>query len=184
MKNISDIILILIFFYGNLLSQELISDAHFQNGFNVFNQKSPPDNPVKIDGQLKYDSTTKPIWDCAQWSSKSSIIKVSPTILDNGWFHWENSEKKIYMGPVGEEDYDILFGVNSYYEYSGVYRKLGESWPHLLVEQRLSPPNTAGPGSPSMDNVTKLDFHVEAKLEMIPQLFIMDMILIYMPHNF
>ena len=165
MKNISDIILILIFFYGNLLSQELISDAHFQNGFNVFNQKSPPDNPVKIDGQLKYDSTTKPIWDCAQWSSKSSIIGVSPTILDNGWFHWENSEKKIYMGPVGEEDYDLLFGVNSYYEYSGVYRKLGESWPHLLVEQRLSPPYTAGPGSPSMDNVTKLDFHVEAKLE-------------------
>ena len=165
MKNIFNIFLLMIILSGNLLSQELISDTHFQDGLIVFNQKSPPDNPIKIDGQLTYDSTTKPIWDCAQWSSKSTIIGISPTLLDNGWNHWENGEKKIYMGPVGKEDYDLLLGVNSYNEYDGVYRQLGESWPHLLVEQRLSPPNTAGPGSPSMDNVAKLDFHVETKLE-------------------
>lgn len=69
------------------------------------------------------------------------------------------------MGPDDAEEYDILFGINSYNEYDGVYRQLGESWPHLLVEQRLSPPSNAGPGCPAMDELTKLNFHVEAKLE-------------------
>ena len=165
MKIIYFILLLTSLFANYLFAQELISDTHFQNGLTVFSPKYPPDNPVKIDGIIGFDSTKTPVWTCAQWSSKSSLIDITPVVLENGWYRWENSEKKIYLGPYFEEDYDILFGVNSYNEYNGVYRKSSENWPHLLVEQRLSNPNTAGPGCPSLDNKVRLNFHVEVKLE-------------------
>ena len=152
-------------FASNVIAQELIFDNHFQYGLKVYSPQYPPDNPVQVDGVIGFDSTKTPIWTCAQWSSKSSLIDIVPTIMPNGWYHWENSEKKIYLGPYGEEDYDILFGVNSYSEYGGVYRQIGENWPHLLVEQRLSPPGNAGPGCPPLDELGKLNFHLEAKLE-------------------
>jgi hypothetical protein len=161
MKYVLQIIFTLILFINTLLAQELISDTHFQNGFSVL----APTYPPEVQGTIGFDSTRTPIWTCGQWGSKSSLIDIPPTVMPNGWYNWENSEKRIYIGPVGGEDYDILFGVNSYNEYDGVYRQLGESWPHLLVEQRLSPPDNAGPGSPSMNAVTNLAFHVEAKLE-------------------
>jgi len=143
-------------------AQELISDPHFQAGLIV---KKPTNPPVEIDGIIQFDTTQTALWDCAQWWSKSSLFDIDPIDMQNGWKHWENSEKKVLMGPHGTENFDILLGVNSYNEYGGVYRQNGQQWPHLLVEQRLSPPNTAGPGSPSLDNHVKLDFHVEAKLE-------------------
>ncbi len=152
-------------FASNSIAQELIYDSHFQDGLKVYSPQYPPENPVKVDGTIGFDSTKTPVWTCAQWSSKSSLVDIVPTILQNGWYHWENPEKKIYLGLNNDEEYDILFGVNSYNEYGGVYRKNGENWPHLLVEQRLSPPGNAGPGSPSLEKHVKLNFHVEAKLE-------------------
>ncbi len=161
MKNLLNLIAIMSMFISSLFAQELISDTHFQNGFQVL----APEHPPTVQGIVQFDSTKTPIWTCGQWGSKSSLIDIEPTVMANGWHNWENSEKKIYMGPDDAEEYDIIFGVNSYNEYDGNYRQLGESWPHLLVEQRLSPPSNAGPGCPAMDELTKLDFHVEAKLE-------------------
>ena len=157
--------LILLSILKSLIAQELISDKEFQAGLKVLSPQYPPANPIKVDGIISFDSTKTPIWTCAQWSSKSSLVDIVPTVLANGWYHWENSEKKIHLGPHGAEDYDILFGVNSYNEYDGVYRQNGENWPHLLVEQRLSAPNTSGPGSPSLENKIALNFHAEVKLE-------------------
>ena len=161
MKNILQIISLLVLSINILNAQELISDTHFQNGFSVL----APTHPPEVQGTIGFDSTKTPIWICGQWGSRSSLIDIVSTILPNGWYNWENLDKRIYVGPVGNEEYDILFGINSYNEYGGVYRQSGESWPHLLVEQRLSPPDNAGPGSPSLDNLTKLEFRVEAKLE-------------------
>ncbi len=148
-----------------VIAQELIYDTHFQDGLKVYSPQYPPANPVQVDGTIGFDSTRIPVWTCAQWSSKSSLVDITPTVLPNGWHHWDNSEKKMHFGPYGEEDYYILFGVNSYNEYDGIYRQVGENWPHLLVEQRLSPPGNAGPGCPSMDKLGRLDFHLEVKLE-------------------
>lgn len=161
MKVISRLFQFVFLLSSSLLAQELISDPHFQNGVQVL----APSHPPVVEGIVQFDTTQTPIWTCGQWGSKSSLVDIDPIIMPNGWYHWENNEKRVYMGPQGAEEYDIIFGVNSYNEYNGVYRELGESWPHLLVEQRISPPNTAGPGSPSLDSLSNLLFHVEAKLE-------------------
>ena len=161
MKLLSNMLIVMSSLISSLFAQELISDSHFQNGFQVL----APAHPPVVEGIVQFDTTKTPIWTCGQWGSKSSLAGIDPIIMQNGWYHWENSEKHVFMGPHGAEEYDLLFGVNSYNEYDGVYRQLGESWPHLLVEQRLSSPNTAGPGCPAMDELIKLDFHVEAKLE-------------------
>ncbi len=155
-------ILLWIFVLTSCISaQELISDQHFQRGFQVL----APSHPPMVEGIIVFDTTQTPIWTCGQWGSRSSLINIESVILQNSWYHWTNTEKEVHLGPDGIEEYDILLGVNSQNEYGGIYRQLGESWPHLLVEQRLSPPNTAGPGSPSLDSLTNLDFHVEVKLE-------------------
>lgn len=161
MKLLSKILIVMFSLISSLFAQELISDSHFQNGFQVL----APVHPPVVEGIVQFDTTKTPIWTCGQWGSKSSLADIDPITMQNGWYHWENNEKHVFMGPQGAEEYDLLFGVNSYNEYDGVYRQLGESWPHLLVEQRLSPPNTAGLGCPAMDELIKLDFHVEAKLE-------------------
>ncbi len=161
MKLLSNMLIVMSSLISSLFAQELISDSHFQNGFQVL----APAHPPVVEGIVQFDTTKTPIWTCGQRGSNSSLAGIDPIIMQNGWYHWENSEKHVFMGPHGAEEYDLLFGVNSYNEYDGVYRQLGESWPHLLVEQRLSSPNTAGPGCPAMDELIKLDFHVEAKLE-------------------
>jgi len=146
---------------GTHYAQELISAQHFQRGFQVL----APTHPPLVEGTILFDTTQSALWTCGQWGSKSSLMDIDPIIIQNGWYHWSNTEKEVQIGPYGEEGYDLLLGINSYYEYDGIYRQIGESWPHLLVEQRLSPPNNAGPGCPTMDNLTNLDFHVEVKLE-------------------
>lgn len=162
MKKMGCVSFLLIVLVAVGFGQELISDLHFQTGLKILHPIQPP---VQIDGIIQFDSTQIPLWNCAQWWSKSSLVDIAPTDMQNGWKSWENAEKKVLMGPHGAENFDILLGVNSYNEYEGVYRRNGQPWPHLLVEQRLSPPNTAGPGCPSLDSLARLDFHVEAKLE-------------------
>ena len=46
---------------------ELISDPHFQNGFDVL----APTFPSEVEGRVEFDTTKTPIWTCGQWGSKS-----------------------------------------------------------------------------------------------------------------
>ena len=142
-------------------AQELIGDPHFQDGLRVITPNGPPDS---IDGNIGFDTTKIPVWTCGQWNSQSSLTAITPVVLDNGWYQWKDDYKEVRLGPYGAEEYDILLGANSVNEWDSTYRQAGEPWPHLLVEERLSPPGAAGPGCPSMDIMDSLHFHVEACL--------------------
>jgi len=145
----------------NLQAQELISDPHFQRGLTIL-------NPATGAVQDNIQWTTKngvPIWKCAQWNSKSTLAGVTADTLPSGWMQWANADKIIRMGPTGAQDYDLYIGMDSNHEYGGVYRTANDSWPALLVQQRISPPGSSGPGCLPLSQLAALHFRVEAKLD-------------------
>lgn len=154
-------LLTLLFLFSNqIFSQQLIADPDFQQGLTVL---APSGGAVQGEVRWTPDSNP-PAWECAQWSSRSSLIDISPDSLPDGWRQWSNSEKTIQMGPPDVRDYSLLLGIDSNSEYGGIYRTSTQPWPHLLVQQRLNPPGSLGPGCPSLAELAGLHFSLEAQL--------------------
>lgn len=146
---------------NNLFSQQLISDPDFHRGLTVL---APSGGAVQ--GVVRWaPDSNPPAWECAQWSSRSSLSDILPDTLPDGWLQWSNSEKTVQMGPPGVREYSLLLGIDSNSEYGGVYRTSTQPWPHLLVQQRLNPPGSFGPGCPSLAELAGLHFSLEAQLQ-------------------
>ena len=145
----------------NLQAQELISDAHFQRGLTILNPTTGA-----VQGNIQWTTENgSPIWECGQWSSKSTLAGLAADTLTSGWMQWANADKIVRMGPTGAENYDLYLGMDSNHEYGGVYRAANDPWPALLVQQRISPPGSFGPGCLPLSQLSALNFHVEAKLD-------------------
>jgi len=148
----------------NCSAQELIQDRDFQQGFYVRDTVYP----YSYFGPLIGDSSLPPpVWNTAEWGSKSSLRSISRTTLASGFYQWADANKDFRFGPVGAEEYELYFGVNSQSEYDSIYRTPDQFWPHLLIEQRFSPPYDfpgQGPGCPSFSNLDSLIFQIDAKL--------------------
>lgn len=145
------------------LSQELIRDRDFQQGFYVRDRFSGT-----YAGPITCDSTlAAPVWNTAEWGSKSSVLNMSSVITGSGMCKWADNYKDFRFGPVGAEEYVLYFGVNSQNEYNNIYRVNGQPWPHLLIEQRFSPPYEfpgQGPGCPPLSLADSLVFQIDSKL--------------------
>lgn len=103
-------------------------------------------------------------WKLVQWGSNSSVMDITPVVETDGWYTWQDANKEVHMGLQGVRDYDLFFGVDGVNEFGDVFRKNGEPWPHLLLEQGISAPGFQGPGCPPLDEVNELQFHIEARL--------------------
>ena len=143
--------------------QELIQDKNFQQGFYVRDRVT-----AAFGAAIRCDTTLPaPVWDVCEWGSKTSVLNIPKTILPNGMCKFADPQKDFRFGPIGAEDYQLYFGVNSLSEYDSIYRVPGQAWPHLLVEQRLSPPydfQSQGLGCPPFSNLDSLIFQIDAKL--------------------
>ena len=146
---------------GRVSALQLITDNQFQTGVNVL-------DPVTgaVQGPMQYTTANgAPIWKLAQWGSQASVYGSTPTVLGSGAYKWANLYKVVVMGPTDTVDSDLKLTVNSISEYGGVYRQSGDSWPALLISQRISEPNgNIGVGAPWIDELTSLDFDIGAKL--------------------
>ena len=60
------------------------------------------------------------------------------TFYTNGCSFRDDYQSLIVHPQNGEGD--IVFGVNGFQEFGGVYRKQGEPWPHQYLHQRISNP--------------------------------------------
>ena len=142
---------------------ELLVDRGFEWGLNVLD----PSTGANQGTIIWQDAGTAPFWELGQWSSKTSVIDIDPDILPSGSYVWEDSNKIIKMGTRAGEGYDLLLGVNSISEYDSVFRALGQPWPALLVQQRISPPGNIGPGCPPLSQLSRLLFQVDACLDTV-----------------
>lgn len=154
----SRVIIILLATLSSLFAQELISDPHFKRGLEILDPESG-----QSQGSIGWSGEST-VWQCAQWHSHSSLIDMAPIQPADGLYEWLNADKVVRMGP-GAGEYDLYLGVNSDSEYGGVYRQNGQPWPHLLVQQPLSPPGTVGPGCPPLSELAALNFQVQARLD-------------------
>jgi hypothetical protein len=68
MKNFN-VLLIILLLTSYISAQELISDPHYQNGFDVL----APTVPSDVEGRVEFDTTKTLIWTCGQCGSKSSF---------------------------------------------------------------------------------------------------------------
>ncbi|MEA1951341.1 MAG: hypothetical protein U9N87_08150, partial [Planctomycetota bacterium] len=141
----------------------LITDTSFDRGFVVF----APEHPPTVQGNLQWDTSGgPPVWDLAQWASQSTIWGVTPTQLPSGAWRYANADKEIIVGggpSAGESD--LVLTINGVNEYGGQFRGSSDPWPHLLVAQRISDPGgQIGSQSPSIADMTSLDFQIDARL--------------------
>lgn len=139
----------------------LITDNQFQTGVNALD----PDTGA-VEGPIQYTTANgAPIWKLAQWGSLASVYGQTPTVLSSGAYKWANLYKVLVMGPTNTVDSDLKLTVNSISEYGGAYRQSEESWPAMLVSQRISEPGgSIGIASPWVDELTSLKFNIDAKL--------------------
>ena len=142
---------------------ELIVDSGFEWGLKVLDPASGA-----LQGSIVWqDTSASPFWELGQWASKTSVIDIERVISPEGAYVWQDSNKRIKMGTRANEGYDIYLGINSINEYGGVFRALGEPWPALLVQQRISPPGNIGPGCDPLSKLSKLRFQVDACLDTV-----------------
>lgn len=149
---------------SNFFAQELIQDRDFQQGFFIRDTIAPYSYLGPIIGD---SSLAPPVWNTAEWASKSSLRSIPRTTVGTGFYKWADNNKDFRFGPVGAEPYQLYFGVNSQNEYSNIYRLPAQAWPHLFVEQRLCAPYDfpgQGPGCPPLSDLDSLVFKIDAKL--------------------
>ena len=144
-------------------STELIADKGFEVGLNVLDPLSGA-----LQGSIVWQEfDCSPVWELGQWNSKTSAIDIEPSVSPTGAYIWEDSNKIIKMGTRDGEGYDLYLGVNSISEYDSVFRVNGQPWPHLLVQQRISPPGNVGAGCPPLSQLSQLLFQVDACLDTV-----------------
>ncbi len=141
---------------------ELLVDPHFQRGFTAMD----PDSGAVVGDLSPGLASGDPVWQLGQWGSRTSLSDATPTALASGAVLWEDAYGSLTIGPSGSDEADLILYVNAYEEYGGVYREADatETWPHLLGEQRISPPDNPGPGCPPLSEITSLNFSVDARL--------------------
>ncbi|MBU1896352.1 hypothetical protein KKB55_01110 [Myxococcota bacterium] len=141
---------------------ELLADRHFSRGFHVKDPVSGDVTGVITPGFAQ----GAPLWQIGQWGSATNIGDSASTTLASGAVRWEDAYGAVTVGPPGSEEADLSLYVNAYEEYGGVYRArdAAVTWPHLLGEQRISPPGNAGPGCPPLSTLSSLRFSVDARL--------------------
>jgi hypothetical protein len=170
MKRIKYIIVFLLLINSTLFtlsfaqdSTELIADNMFEWGLNVLD----PSTGANQGTIIWQDIDIAPFWELGQWNSKTSAIDIEPSVSPTGAYVWEDSNKIIKMGTRDGEGYDLYLGVNSISEYDSVFRVNGQPWPHLLVQERISPPGNVGPGCPPLSQLSQLLFQVDACLDTV-----------------
>ena len=141
----------------------LITDPHFERGFEVLD---PTPGAIVVEGNLQWDTSAgPPVWQLAQWDSQSTIFGVAPTVLPSGARSYADVNKEIIVGggPAATES-DLVLMINGQSEYGGTFRGTNDPWPALLVSQRISNPGGNVANSPSIADMTALDFQMDAKL--------------------
>ena len=141
---------------------ELITDAAFQRGFTVLDS---PEGAIVELGEIQYDPAQgSPIWTLAQWNSRFNILDGEVEILPSGSHRFYDDAKSVIFGPEDSEDGHLVFQLDSNVEYEGRHRDQGEPWPHLLTQQRISPPDTHGYGGQWLHELTEIRLNFEAIL--------------------
>ncbi len=131
-------------------------DLALTHGFRLSALRSSL-SPVEVGSILVSDASETPRWRLAQWGSRFSLESVCVTLSDDGTRLVENEGKRVKVLPGGLGGKGVLLEVFGGREYNGALRQQGEAWPHLLIEQKLTPQQ--------LHKLMALNFSVEFRVE-------------------
>ncbi|WP_214226380.1 hypothetical protein [Pedobacter sp. B4-66] len=166
LKNISLIFLINLLIVGNCKSQsstidtndknantiKIITDNLFRDGINLLGISSSDPRPIEV--LYPFGKTNlQPIWKMPQWGSIFNLQGVKPEIKDDSVIYKNEGKKVSFLLKNGEAIVNMEVYASKEYLTP---RKEGESWPHLLLEQKTN--------SIKLVNLKKLTYNIDAKL--------------------
>ena len=133
---------------------EILKDLTIEKGIIIKGTNSANPSAKSIIYPLGEIDNSNPIWTLAEWGSKKTLSNVTPKTTKDGItysetgknisFKKENNTVEVTMEVIASEEYDAP-------------RKAGESWPHLLMEQKIDEVN-------KIENADKMDFTLDVKL--------------------
>lgn len=138
--------------------QKIIGDIGFTNGFKVIDTDATEIYTNRLPGEHLRAAT----WEIAQWSTLESIPNIATR--DNNYYTWSNQYKSLKVGIAPNTNTEVIFGIDSNAEYSGVYRKSTDTrgWPHLLISQTIAKPENFKNYRPlSYAKKMILDLHIQ-----------------------
>jgi hypothetical protein len=115
----------------------LFDDLALTRGFRLSAVRSSM-HPVEVGNVLALDASSAPAWRLAQWGTRFSLEGVPEKTKDGGRI-LANAGKSLTIYPGGLSGEGLRLEVLGSAEYGGKLRQYGEEWPHLLIEQSLTP---------------------------------------------
>lgn len=114
--------------------QDLFDDPQFRRGFLLSYADSSKGRAVEAVLRVG-DANSTPAWRLCQWATRYSLAATPCAQGADGDRFYENEGKKVLVGGPGSANRDLILEVRGGAEYGDHIRRVGEGWPHLLIEQ-------------------------------------------------
>jgi len=131
---------------------KIITDNLFTGGINLVGISSSDPRPIEV--LYPFGKTNlQTVWEMPQWASRFNLQGVKPEIKNDSVIYKNEGKKVSFLLKNGEAIVNMEVYASKEYLTT---RKEGESWPHLLLEQKTNPIKLV--------NLKKLTYSIDAKL--------------------
>lgn len=139
-----------------------LRDPFFGNGFIVLD--ATPGARVEAGTLIWSAGGESPVWELAQWSSRHSLASATMIHAETGNLTFADGSKALRIKHSGSADVEVTLEMDSRKEWVNGHRKLGEPWPHLLLQQEFRDPRTGLSLCPPLSELASIDFTLQARL--------------------
>lgn len=142
---------------------DLVSDPAFRQGFYV-KDRTGKDQILRWKDAMGRDQSQTPVWRTAQHDSKSCFADAAFCKFRNGGLTFRDNFQTLIVHPENGQA-DIILGVNAMKEYGGIWRKPGDPWPHLYLQQDICQPGSRmWATAPTIANLERLNLEISVRL--------------------
>jgi hypothetical protein len=142
---------------------ELVSDPGFRQGFYV-KDRTGNEQILRWKDAAGQGQNQTPVWRTAQHDSRSCFADTAFCKFRKGGLTFRDDFQTLIVHPE-DGDADIILGMNAMKEYGGVWRKPGDPWPHVYVQQDICQPGSRmWTTAPTIADLERLDLNVSVRL--------------------
>ncbi len=135
----------------------LLRDPEFRQGFWVKDRTGK-------EQVLRCDKDQSPVWHTVQPHSKSCFADAAFCKLRKTGLTFRDAFQTLIVHPENDAA-DIILGVDAVKEFDGVWRRPGDPWPHLYLQQDISGLHSSSDSSqPNIADLKRLDLAISIRL--------------------
>jgi hypothetical protein len=126
-------------FHGVTDAESVFGDLSFRQGFLLGYSDASKGRGVEATLDLGRPAS-RPLWRLCQWGTKYSLADAACIEGQQSDVSYENEGKQVIVGGPASSKRDLVLEIRGQAEYGTRARQVGESWPHLLIEQDTPKP--------------------------------------------